>query len=107
MKAYHLTPAKNIKQIQSKGLIPKNGRRSRFVGDRRKLIYLFKDIDSVIFSYKNETWPKLISSKIALFEVDIDNKYILYSDYSLELLYKNEISPEKIKLITNDFHGQL
>ena len=50
-KFYHITKYKNLESISENGLVPKQGSRTRLIGDKRTGIFLSYGIDNSILMY--------------------------------------------------------
>ena len=90
MVGYHLTTMRNWKKIQNNGLVPQIGPRSRFVGEPRKAIYLFRNVSNLWWmrdGFKNEPKPMiLLEVQIpSIAEIEIRNiELICYSRIPVE-----------------------
>lgn len=93
MIGYHLTNRRNWQQIRKNGLLPKIGQRSRFVGERKKAVYLFrflKDIEWMKQAFRHEP--------MILLKIDIPEGSSI-ERRSKEIVCYSEIPVEKIEFL--------
>lgn len=104
MIVYHLTSKRNLSSILKNGLIPKIGPRSKFIGENKKRIYFFKDIDDIKKCYKNEHWIPSIGKQIVILKTKINKKYIedKPSCYEIEVAYTKNINSKSIEIFSLD-----
>ncbi|HIT21904.1 MAG TPA: hypothetical protein IAB56_02880 [Candidatus Scybalousia intestinigallinarum] len=100
---YHITETSNLKLIKKEGLVPKCGKRSREIGDYRKVVYFYPAL------ILTDTWREALykdtnSANLALLRFDLTNVDITITDKDSWDLFgdwytKEAISPEKIKIL--------
>ena len=118
---YHITEINNLKLIKKEGLVPKCGKRSREIGDYRKVIYFFPAL-ILMDNWRKVLYKDTNSASLALLRFNLDNVDITITDKDSWDLFgdwytKDPISPEKIEILKcldqygNPFHkppeGQL
>lgn len=101
---YHLTTKNNLYGIQKNGLMPKLGRRSYYIGEKRKLLCFVSDIKHLDY-WKKKLYEYFLLDNNMPFESEIVIlKFILDDiDYTLrseaECITENVVSVDKIMVV--------
>ena len=100
---YHITEINNLKLIKKEGLVPKCGKRSREIGDYRKVIYFFPAL-ILMDNWRKVLYKDTNSASLALLRFNLDNVDITITDKDSWDLFgdwytKDPISPEKIEIL--------
>jgi hypothetical protein len=98
---YHITPVSNLPRIMREGLIPQIGDRSRLM-EQEDGIYLFptyEDAENALMNWLGYEFPE--GDKLALLEVNWPLPE--YSTVDYEFVVKEQIPPDRIKVISEDF----
>lgn len=97
---YHVTPARNVRDILTKGLIPKRGSLSSKGNEPEDAIFLFADLDSVENALMNWLGDEFEDEEqLSLLAVILDLKP---APNHFETVVHNPIPPSAIKLIKNN-----
>ena len=101
---YHVTPAENIKHILKDGLVPTKGSNSQTYGEEQDNVYLFPTIEDAEDALGNWLGDQYEDEDISfsLLQVDVTG-LPLKSETEWEYYTQSVISPDRIKLIKNDF----
>lgn len=99
---YHVTPARNVKSIQKKGLVPAIGDRSSELGETEKAIYLFADLTDVedaVMNWLGDAFDE--DETLALLRVELPDG-ITAQKTPLEWVVRDPIPASAVTVITRD-----
>jgi GNAT superfamily N-acetyltransferase/uncharacterized ParB-like nuclease family protein/2'-5' RNA ligase len=101
---YHITPARNLKRIMTEGLVPKQGPRSRALGEPLGAIYLFRDVEAVETALDNWLGEQFgEETRLALLKVSVpSDAQLLKTTADYELVVGTTIPPSNISVVTRD-----
>lgn len=97
--AWHVTPAKNLKSIQDRGLQTKLGKRSRRAKEVDPAIFLFPDgasLEDALMGWMSDEFDDV---QLALIEVSIPKSWIEESKVGWELVVRKLIPSSAIKVL--------
>ena len=98
-KYYHVTPHKNLKKILTEGLLPKKGKRSQNLGEKKSAIYLFDSIDDAedaVMNWMGDEFPE--SERLVLLEITLPNDFkVVKEKGQFETISYNQIPKKYIK----------
>lgn len=98
---YHITPAKNVRLIMKKGLLPKIGRASLSFGETEERVYLFPSLIAAEDAVNNWLGNQEEDISLALLRVDASG-IDLKSDVEWEFYTDQKIPPNRIKILSMD-----
>jgi hypothetical protein len=102
-KAYHLTPTRNLKYIETEGLLARKGRRSRDAHEPENGVWMFPNINALLYGIDN--WITNMFSdrtRLALLEVDVNGEALLGEH--IEVCCPFDIRRSQIRVITRDIN---
>jgi len=101
---YHVTPAENLNQIMSQGLIPQKGERSRKILDEKPAIYCFPDKNSMEDAVMNWLGDEFDEDEaLALLEIDTTGlKGHVTDGAEYEVAITSAIPVQNIRVLSKD-----
>lgn len=102
---YHVSPARNSKNILSKGLISSTGDRSLKYGEIDNNVYLFGSEDDAQYAVMNWLGDEFDENEpLALFQITLPVDWpIDHNDEEFEYRSKISIPPNLIKLLNSNY----
>lgn len=105
---FHVTPVANLPSILSEGLMPQIGPRAKRVGEKRPLVFLFPDLETVEDALMG--WLELefgAESELALLRVDLPPELpTIASDVEYEMLVDQVLPPETCQVLSYDIFAE-
>lgn len=99
---YHVTSCRNLKSIEEYGLEPQYGFLSEMMMEERSAVYLFKDLDEVVYAMNN--WMNYIThvyykEDLILLQIDLPDDFRLIERHGWEAISYKTIPWECISVI--------
>ncbi len=98
---YHVTEKRNVKNILTKGLVPKIGPRSKSAKEKEPKIYAFPDMTSMEDGVTNWLGDEFIH-RTSLLELSIPQEWLTHHDIRWEVTINRIVPPQHIKVLIDD-----
>lgn len=97
VRAYHVTPRRNLLAILSEGLVPSIGPRSSEIGETTPLVFLFRDdvsMTDAVMNWLGDQFPD--DEDLVALVVDVSGMQVRDDPDSFEITVDTHITAERI-----------
>jgi len=105
---FHVTPARNLARIQSEGLLPRVGARSKRLGEKVPAVFVFPnvgDLDTAMDQWLFDEFSE--GTRLALLRVELAADLPCHSDVEYEVGVRAPIPPSAITVLCTDLGNEV